>query len=66
MCVDYGIDQLCSLIQVKQFYFFDPGMIPPPVIMVQHVKFRYNETSVSENEKLLFKTLSPDSGAHLR
>ncbi|CAJ0577055.1 unnamed protein product, partial [Mesorhabditis spiculigera] len=28
---------------VKQFYFFDAGEIPPPVIMVQHVSFRYNE-----------------------
>ncbi|KAF8359223.1 abcf-2 [Pristionchus pacificus] len=30
---------------VKQFYFFDAGEIPPPVIMVQHVSFRYNETT---------------------
>ncbi|KAL1284261.1 ATP-binding cassette sub-family F member [Trichinella pseudospiralis] len=27
--------------KVKQFYFFDPGYIPPPVIMVQHISFRY-------------------------
>lgn len=32
---------------VKQFYFFDSGHIPPPVIMIQHVSFRYNENSVS-------------------
>ncbi|GMR42215.1 hypothetical protein PMAYCL1PPCAC_12410 [Pristionchus mayeri] len=30
---------------VKQFYFFDAGEIPPPVIMVQHVSFRYNENT---------------------
>jgi len=28
--------------KVKQFCFFDPGEIPPPVIMVQHVSFRYD------------------------
>jgi len=27
--------------KVKQFYFFDPGEVPPPVIMVQHVSFSY-------------------------
>jgi len=27
--------------KVKQFYFIDPGVVPPPVIMVQHVSFRY-------------------------
>lgn len=30
---------------VKQFYFFDAGEIPPPVIMVQQVSFRYNENT---------------------
>ncbi|KAK6020834.1 ABC transporter, ATP-binding protein, partial [Ostertagia ostertagi] len=30
---------------VKQFYFFDAGPIPPPVIMVQHVSFRYSDTT---------------------
>lgn len=34
--------------QVKPFYFFDPGPIPPPVIMVQHVEFRYKPDSVSK------------------
>ncbi|KFD57462.1 hypothetical protein M514_01565 [Trichuris suis] len=33
--------------KVKQFYFFDPGYIPPPVIMVQHISFRYGPNSVS-------------------
>jgi len=28
---------------VKQFYFFDSGHIPPPVIMIQHVSFKYND-----------------------
>lgn len=31
--------------QVKQFYFFNPGEIPPPVIMIQNVSFRYNDNS---------------------
>ncbi|KHJ49117.1 ABC transporter, ATP-binding protein [Trichuris suis] len=31
--------------KVKQFYFFDPGYIPPPVIMVQHISFRYGPNS---------------------
>lgn len=31
------------MLQTKQFYFNDPGTVPPPVIMVQHVSFRYNE-----------------------
>lgn len=35
-----------NVFQVKQFYFFDAGEIPPPVIMVQHVSFRYNENTV--------------------
>lgn len=26
------------------FYFYSCGTIPPPVIMVQHVSFRYSET----------------------
>jgi len=29
--------------RVKQFYFIDPGTVPPPVIMVQHVSFRYDD-----------------------
>lgn len=32
---------------MKQFYFFDPGYIPPPVIMVQNVSFRYGDNKVS-------------------
>ena len=32
---------------MKQFYFFDPGPIPPPVIMIQHVSFRYSDNTVS-------------------
>ncbi|VDN43917.1 unnamed protein product, partial [Gongylonema pulchrum] len=41
--------QIC---RVKQFYFFDPGTIPPPVIMVQHVSFQYNK-----NTPLIYKDL---------
>lgn len=29
--------------KVKQFCFFDPGEIPPPVIMVQNVSFKYGD-----------------------
>uniref|UniRef100_A0A915K0X4 ABC transporter domain-containing protein n=1 Tax=Romanomermis culicivorax TaxID=13658 RepID=A0A915K0X4_ROMCU len=38
--------------KVKEFYFFDPGVIPPPVIMVQHVAFRY-----SPDKPLIYKDL---------
>ena len=31
--------------KVKAFCFFDPGTVPPPVIMVQHVSFRYSPTT---------------------
>lgn len=31
--------------KVLSFYFFSCGKIPPPVIMVQNVSFRYNETT---------------------
>lgn len=34
--------------KVKEFYFFDPGVIPPPVIMVQDVSFRYSEDKVGK------------------
>jgi len=36
-----GLTEKVSTEKVKQFYFIDPGYIPPPVIMVQHVSFRY-------------------------
>lgn len=38
-----GLAERVAVDQVKQFYFFDAGTIPPPVIMIQHVSFRYNE-----------------------
>lgn len=38
-----GLTEKAVTETVKQFYFFDAGEIPPPVIMVQHVSFRYNE-----------------------
>jgi len=38
-----GLTEKVSKETVKQFYFFDPGEVPPPVIMVQHVAFRYDE-----------------------
>lgn len=40
-----GLTEKAVTETVKQFYFFDAGEIPPPVIMVQHVSFRYNETT---------------------
>ncbi|KJH43764.1 ABC transporter, ATP-binding protein [Dictyocaulus viviparus] len=38
-----GLTEKAVAETVKQFYFFDAGPIPPPVIMVQHVSFRYSE-----------------------
>lgn len=40
-----GLTERAETDTVKQFYFFDAGEIPPPVIMVQHVSFRYNENT---------------------
>jgi ATP-binding cassette subfamily F protein 2 len=40
-----GLTEKVSDDNVKQFYFFEPDSIPPPVIMIQHVSFRYNDTS---------------------
>lgn len=38
-----GLTEKAMAETVKQFYFFDAGDIPPPVIMVQHVSFRYSD-----------------------
>jgi len=40
-----GLTEKVSDDNVKQFYFFEPDNIPPPVIMIQHVSFRYNDNS---------------------
>uniref|UniRef100_A0A0K0DHX0 ABC transporter domain-containing protein n=1 Tax=Angiostrongylus cantonensis TaxID=6313 RepID=A0A0K0DHX0_ANGCA len=40
-----GLTEKAVAETVKQFYFFDAGHIPPPVIMVQHVSFRYSEAT---------------------
>uniref|UniRef100_A0A0N5BAM3 ATP-binding cassette sub-family F member 2 n=1 Tax=Strongyloides papillosus TaxID=174720 RepID=A0A0N5BAM3_STREA len=40
-----GLTEKVVVESVKQFYFIDPGVIPPPVIMVQNVSFRYNDNS---------------------
>lgn len=40
-----GLTEKVSMETVKQFYFFDTDKLPPPVIMIQHVSFRYNENS---------------------
>ncbi|VDD95604.1 unnamed protein product [Enterobius vermicularis] len=47
-----GLTEKVVLEKVKQFYFFDPGPIPPPVIMIQHVSFRY-----SDNTPYIYKDL---------
>lgn len=36
-----------SLFQTLSFYFPPCGKIPPPVIMVQNVSFRYSDNTVS-------------------
>jgi len=43
--IDGGLTEKVQQDKVKQFYFFEPGYLPPPVMMVQHVSFRYNENS---------------------
>uniref|UniRef100_A0A1I7STG2 ATP-binding cassette sub-family F member 2 n=1 Tax=Bursaphelenchus xylophilus TaxID=6326 RepID=A0A1I7STG2_BURXY len=40
-----GLTEKVETEQVKQFYFFNPGDIPPPVIMIQNVSFRYNDNT---------------------
>ncbi|ETN86376.1 ABC transporter, ATP-binding protein [Necator americanus] len=40
-----GLTEKAVAETVKQFYFFDAGPIPPPVIMVQHVSFRYSDST---------------------
>jgi len=47
-----GLTEKVSQEKVKQFYFFDPGDVPPPVIMVQHVSFRYGP-----DKPLIYKDL---------
>lgn len=47
-----GLTEKIVVEKVKQFYFFDPGAIPPPVIMIQHVSFRY-----SDNTPYIYKDL---------
>lgn len=41
--VDSGLTEKVALDKTISFYFPDCGKIPPPVIMVQNVSFRYNE-----------------------
>merc|ERR1739838_1023713 len=40
-----GLTEKVSKDRSISFYFPDCGKIPPPVIMVQNVSFRYNETT---------------------
>uniref|UniRef100_A0A5S6QHJ5 ABC transporter domain-containing protein n=1 Tax=Trichuris muris TaxID=70415 RepID=A0A5S6QHJ5_TRIMR len=43
--VSSGLTEKVVQDKVKQFYFFEPGYVPPPVIMVQHISFRYGADS---------------------
>jgi len=40
-----GLTEKVSKDHTLSFYFYSCGTIPPPVIMVQNVSFRYNETT---------------------
>lgn len=40
-----GLTEKVSSDKVVSFRFYSCGKIPPPVIMVQNVSFRYNETT---------------------
>lgn len=42
--VDKGLTERVTGDRQLSFYFFDCGTIPPPVIMVQNVSFKYSET----------------------
>ena len=42
--------------QVLTFYFYDCGKVPPPVLMVQNVSFRYADDKVTSG-LLLVKAL---------
>lgn len=50
--VDSGLTEKVALDKTISFYFPDCGKIPPPVIMVQNVSFRYNE-----QKPLIYKNL---------
>merc|ERR1712150_314664 len=41
--VDSGLTEKVTIDKSVSFYFFSCGTIPPPVIMVQNVSFRYND-----------------------
>lgn len=41
--VDKGLTERVTADRQLSFYFFDCGTIPPPVIMVQNVSFKYSE-----------------------
>jgi len=50
--VDGGLTEKVTSDKTVAFYFPSCGILPPPVIMVQNVSFRYNE-----NSKWLYKNL---------
>jgi len=41
--VDSGLAEKVEKDQTLEFYFYECGELPPPVIMVQHVSFRYDK-----------------------
>lgn len=41
--VDSGLTEKVAGDKTVSFYFPSPGKIPPPVIMVQHVSFKYDD-----------------------
>jgi len=44
-------------LQTLMFYFYECGKVPPPVIMVQNVDFRYSEDKVCMSHSLTCTTL---------
>lgn len=50
--VDGGLTERVGRDKTLTFYFPDCGKLPPPVIMVQHVSFQYNES-----KPLIYKNL---------
>ncbi|XP_059174746.1 ATP-binding cassette sub-family F member 2-like [Physella acuta] len=50
--VDSGLTERVASDKTVSFYFPSCGVIPPPVIMVQHVSFQYSET-----QKHIYKDL---------
>ncbi|PRD29889.1 UNVERIFIED_CONTAM: ATP-binding cassette sub-family F member 2 [Trichonephila clavipes] len=48
-----GLTEKVATDKVVQFYFLDCGTIPPPVIMVQNVSFRYTDDGLAPSDGLV-------------